>query len=68
MTYKIAHFLRDSIPWLWDGIDILNSYLFTIQFGKKIQKFKFSIDHSGYDLVSIKKYLQINSLLFCKST
>ena len=55
MIYKIAHFLRDSLPWLWDGIDILNSYLFTIQFGKKIKKFKFSIDHSGYDLVSIKE-------------
>lgn len=55
MIYKIAHFLRDSIPWLWNGIDILNSYLFTIQFGEKIKKFEFSIDHSGYDLVSIKE-------------
>ncbi len=35
MLYKIAHFLRDKIPFIWNLIDILNSCLFTLRYGRK---------------------------------
>lgn len=38
MLYAIAHFLRDKLPWIWDLIDILNSWLFSMRFGVKLSK------------------------------
>lgn len=37
MLYKIAHFLRDKLPFLWDLIDVLNSVLFSIRYGRKLK-------------------------------
>ena len=36
MLYKIAHFLRDQMPWLWDLVDIVNSFLVRIRYGDKL--------------------------------
>jgi hypothetical protein len=36
MLYKSAHFLRDKLPFIWEIIDILNSSLFAIRYGRKI--------------------------------
>lgn len=38
MLYAIAHFLRDKLPWIWDLIDIINSWLFSLRFGSKLGK------------------------------
>ena len=35
MLYAIAHFLRDKMPWLWDLVDMLNSFLFSLRYGGK---------------------------------
>lgn len=37
MLYKIAHFFRDKMPFIWDLIDILNSGLFAIRYGRKLK-------------------------------
>lgn len=37
MLYNIAHFLRDQIPWLWDLVDMVNSSIFRIRYGKKLE-------------------------------
>ena len=37
MLYAIAHFLREKLPIIWDLVDILNSWLFGIRFGKKLR-------------------------------
>lgn len=37
MLYAIAHFLRDKMPWLWDFVDIINSFLFSLRYGKKLR-------------------------------
>ena len=37
MLYAIAHFLRDKMPWLWDLVDIINSFLFSLRYGKKLR-------------------------------
>lgn len=63
MLYKIAHFLRDHMPWLWDLVDMVNSMLFRIRYGNKLKhveneickrgNFK-SICSDGYDVVPIR--------------
>lgn len=37
MLYKIAHFLRDKLPFIWELIDILNFCLFTLKYGRKLK-------------------------------
>ena len=37
MLYAIAHFFRDNMPWLWDLIDVLNSFLFTVRYGRRLR-------------------------------
>lgn len=37
MLYKIAHFLRDKLPFIWDLIDISNSCLFFLRYGQKLK-------------------------------
>ena len=37
MLYAIAHFFRDNMPWLWDLIDVLNSFLFTMCYARRLR-------------------------------
>lgn len=37
MLYKIAHFLRDKLPFIWDLVDVLNSCLFVLRYGRKLE-------------------------------
>lgn len=37
MLYAIAHFFRDNMPWLWDLIDVLNSFLFTVRYSRRLR-------------------------------
>ncbi len=43
MLYAIAHFLRDQMPWLWDLVDVLNSWLFSLRFGGKLSRIEAEI-------------------------
>lgn len=43
MLYAIAHFLRDKLPWIWDLIDVLNSWLFGLRFGSKLGQIEVGI-------------------------
>ena len=54
MLYSIAHFLRDKLSWLWNFIECVNSWLFSLRYGKKLRTFAFSEKPKGYDLVPIK--------------
>ena len=53
MLYAIAHLLREKIPWVWDLIDQLNSILFTLRYGNKLEKFKFKTPHKNYRIIPI---------------
>ena len=37
MLYKIAHILRDKLPWIWDVIGIINSFLFRLRYDGKMK-------------------------------
>lgn len=63
MLYKIAHFLRDHMPWLWDLVDMVNSMLFRIRYGNKLKHVEYeicqrgnieSLCSDGYDIMPIR--------------
>ena len=35
--YKLAHFLRDKLPFVWDVVDWVNGMLFVIRYGRKMK-------------------------------
>ena len=53
MLYKIAHIIRDKFSWLWDIIEYLNSFLFNIRYGKKLENIDFKNIPEGYDVTPI---------------
>ncbi|MBE6287654.1 MAG: GNAT family N-acetyltransferase [Mediterranea massiliensis] len=55
MLYSIAHYLRDKMPWLWNLINLLNSLLFSLRYGKRIKDFKFKTPHEGYSILPIRE-------------
>lgn len=54
MLYRIAHFLRDKCRWLWDGIEWMNSILFSLRYGRKIKKVSISCIPDGYNLLKMR--------------
>lgn len=37
MLYKIAHILKNNLPFIWDLIDKINSFLFMFKYGRKLE-------------------------------
>ena len=35
--YRLAHFLRDRLPFIWDVVDWLNAILFSMRYGRKLK-------------------------------
>lgn len=54
MLYKVAHFLRDRLSWLWIIIEWMNGVIFSLKNGKRLKNFTFTAVPEGYDIVSIK--------------
>ncbi len=38
MLYSIAHFIKDKIPFVWGIIDLINSFLFSLRYGRKLAR------------------------------
>lgn len=60
MLYKTAHFLRDKLPFIWDLIDVLNSCLFSLRYGRKLKSVEQSvllqyIQKSGMRIVRLRE-------------
>ena len=41
MLYKLAHLLRDRFPFLWNGIEYVNSLAFYLIYRSKLKKVSF---------------------------
>lgn len=54
MLYKIAHLLRDKLSWLWNLIELLNSWLFSLRYGKMVKSFMFTTVPEGYEVVPMR--------------
>ena len=57
MLYTIAHFLKDQMPWLWNLIDVVNSQLFSLRYGKRLKSIEGNL---------IKKYTQKSGYRICR--
>lgn len=53
-SYKIAHILKDKLSWLWNLIEWGNSIVFSLRYGKRIRKFRFTTIPQGYILAPLK--------------
>ena len=51
MLYQIAHIVRDKLGWLWQLVERLNAWLFSMRYGRKLDSFFFSEIPEGYKLV-----------------
>lgn len=53
MLYKIAHFLKDKLSWIWNIIEWINSILFQLRYGNKLEHISFSETPEGYRVYPI---------------
>ena len=51
MLYQIAHIVRDKFGWLWQLVERLNAWLFSMRYGRRLGSFFFSEIPEGYELV-----------------
>lgn len=67
MLYKIAHFLRDKLPFLWELLDVINSTFFDLRYGEKLKFVEQTVlkqyaQKSGMKIVRLKD-LDIDKLV-----
>lgn len=55
MLYQIAHIIRDRLGWLWHLIEMANSWLFSMRYGRRLRSFSCSRIPEGYDLVPLRE-------------
>lgn len=52
--YGIAHTVRDRMGWLWDIIEMVNSWLFFLRYGRLLKGFSFTTIPDGYEVVPLR--------------
>ena len=55
MIYQIAHLLRDRISWLWYIIERVNSWLFSLRYGKRLKECTITNIPSEYEVLEMRK-------------
>lgn len=61
--YKIAHIVKDRLPFIWDAIEKVNECLFVLRYGKKVKSIVVTSVPEGYELVELK---DIDTILIVK--
>lgn len=54
MLYAIAHFLRDKLSWLWNFVECINAWFFSLRYGKKLKEFSFLKLPKGYEVTPMR--------------
>ena len=54
MLYKIAHIVKDRLPFIWDAIEKVNEWLFVLRYGKKVKNIVVNCVLEGYEIVALK--------------
>lgn len=55
MVYKIAHLFRDRLPALWQLIEIINSFIFSIRYGRRLRQIKPIVSKESYRIIPISE-------------
>ena len=53
-VYKIAHIVKDKLPFIWDAIEKVNEWLFVLRYGKNVTNLFVNSVPKGYDLVALR--------------
>lgn len=69
MLYTIAHFLRDKLPFIWDLVDVFNSCLFSLRYGRQLKSVEEIVLHqyaqtSGMEVVRLREVSTGNLVTF----
>ena len=54
MLYQIAHIVRDKLGWLWQFIERLNAWLFSMRYGQRLRSLSFREIPEGYKLLLLR--------------
>ena len=46
--------MKDKLPFIWDGIEKVNEWLFVLRYGKKVKSIAVTCVTEGYELVELK--------------
>ena len=64
MLYAIAHFLRDKLSWLWNLVECINAWLFSMRYSKKLKSLSFTGVPTGYEVIPMKDVPTDNIVAF----
>ena len=69
MLYTIAHFLRDKLPFIWDLVDVFNSCLFSLRYGRQLKSVEEIVlrqyaQTSGMEVVRLREVPTDNLVAF----
>ena len=53
-VYKIAHIVKDKLPFIWDAIEKVNEWLFVLRYGKKVKSIAVTCVPEEYELVALR--------------
>lgn len=64
MLYKIAHFLQERLSFIWNFIEILNSWLFSLRYGRKLQGIQpILTKHQGKFIIREAKLKDVDAIV-----
>ena len=55
MLYKIAHFFRDKLGWLWNIIEWINSVIFYMKYGNRLKNLKLTTVPKEYLILELRE-------------
>ena len=50
MLYKLAHIIKDRVPYVWDVVEKVNEWLFVMRYGRKTRRITVKAVPDGYEL------------------
>ena len=53
-VYKIAHIVKDRLPFIWDAIEKVNEWLFVLRYGKEVKNIVVTSVPDAYELVALR--------------
>lgn len=64
MLYKIAHFLQERLSFIWNFIEFLNSWLFSLRYGRKLQGIQSILTkHQGKFIIREAKLKDVDAIV-----
>ncbi len=63
--YKIAHIVKDRLPFIWGAIEKVNKWLFVFRYGNKVKNVVVTCVPEGYELVALKDVETTRMVKFC---